>query len=66
MLPTLMVRDQHQNVAFAQIATPTNKPAVIVCKDVTGTYPPEGPKVGLITRFRINVEWERKLWASAA
>jgi hypothetical protein len=59
MLPTLMVRDQHQNVAFAQIATPTNKPAVIVCKDVTGTDPPEGPKVGLIKEFKINVEWER-------
>ena len=47
-LPTLMVRDQHQNVAFVQIATPSNKPAVIVCKDVTGTDPPEGSKVGLI------------------
>jgi hypothetical protein len=59
VLPTLMVRDLHQNVAFAQIATPTNKPAVIVCKDIKGTDPPEGPKVGLIKEFRINVEWER-------
>jgi hypothetical protein len=59
MLPTLMVRDQHQNVAFAQTEIPTNKPAVLVCKDVTGTAPAEGPKVGLITRFRINIEWER-------
>jgi hypothetical protein len=59
ILPTLMVQDQHQNVAFAQIATPTNKPAVVVCKDITGTDPPEGPKVGLIKEFRINVEWER-------
>jgi hypothetical protein len=59
MLPTLMARDQHQNVAFAQTEIPTNKPAVLVCKDVTGTAPAEGPKVGLITRFRINIEWER-------
>ena len=53
-----MVRDQHQNMAFAQTEIPTNKPAVIVCKDVTGIDAPEGPKAGLITRFRINVEWE--------
>jgi hypothetical protein len=59
ILPTLMVRVQNQNVAFAQTAIPTNKPEVIVCKDVTGTDPPEGPKVGLIKEFRINVEWKR-------
>lgn len=64
MFPTLMVEDQHQNLAFAQTAIPSNKPAVMVCKDVTSLGQSEGAKTGLVERFRINVEWERSFGPS--
>jgi hypothetical protein len=66
MLPTFMVEDQRHNLAFAQTDIPSNKPGVMVCKDVTGLGQSEGAeaKIGSTERFRINVGWERSFGPS--
>jgi hypothetical protein len=65
ILPTFMVEDQRPNLVFAQTAIPSNKPAVMVCKDVTGLGQSEKAKIGSTERFRINVGWERSFGPSA-
>jgi hypothetical protein len=64
MLPTFMVEDQRPILAFAQTTIPSNKPAVMVCKDVTGLGQSEVAKTESTERFRINVGWERSFGPS--